>query len=61
MRSTLDRELDEIVGRRGGERQLEAIATGRERFVDAAHDVELSQFSELLLAPDDRVVEHVVA
>jgi len=53
--------LNEIIWRRGGERQLEAIATGHERFIDAAHDVDLRPFIELLFAPDHRVVEHVVA
>ena len=51
----------EIVRRRGCEGKLQAIGAGYKRFIDAAHHVDLRPLSELLLAPDDRVVEHVVA
>jgi len=55
------RELNEIVWRRSSERQFEAIATGHEWFVDAAHDVDLRPLIHLLFAPDHRIVEHAVA
>ena len=58
---TEERELDEIVWRRGGERQFQAIAAGHKWFVDTAHDVDLRPLTQLLFAPDHWVVEHVVA
>jgi len=58
---TEDGELNEVVWRRSSERQFEAIAAGHEWFIDAAHDVDLRPFIQLLFAPDHRIVEHVVA
>jgi len=51
----------ELVSRFGGvERDFVSVGLD-ERIVDVAEDVDLAELVELLFAPQDRVVEHVVA
>jgi len=56
MMLTDDVEFEDVSQRHVGVGDLDAVA-GNERLVEAAHDVHLRPLVELLLAPDDRVVE----
>ena len=55
--STFDLEPQPISGRRSEQHDVVSPGGG-ERFLDDTHDVEDGALAELLLLPDDRVVEH---
>jgi len=59
VRLTDDVEFEEISRRDVGEGDLNAVG-GDERFVEAAHDIDLRPLGQLLFAPDHRVVEQRV-
>ena len=54
---TFDLEPEPVSGRLRDEHDV-VSAGGGERLLDDAHDVEDGPLAELLLLPDDRVVEH---